>query len=344
MALFPRIRWLNHRLNLSFVHFVSFVVKNPDLCEVRVPTCRRPEWLRRALQSLIDQTHRNWAALVLEDSPDGEGETVVRGLGDARITYRKNERQLGAAGNIDRAFATGPLLGGGFACVLEDDNWLKPACLEENLGALARSGCSFLMRDQSVWRGEEAGESTGDTTLGQLYCEGLYEPMRLRARLFFGLGIANGALFWRTDAASHLEVGPQVSDTVLQEHCRTLQIEEPVWFAKEPLAVWSMPQGEGKAIVPGPQRVLSRGRQSLHRRLWQRYGFKLMPELLEIAQRSGRMTRLAETLGYIGVRMDGVPLHRFVGWRVRSALRVLSTPDPLAGYFAARFPIDVHAT
>ncbi|MCC6356949.1 MAG: glycosyltransferase [Verrucomicrobiae bacterium] len=301
-----------------------------DLCEIRVPTYRRPELLRRALRSLIDQTHRGWMAVVMDDSRDGEGEPVVRELGDARIEYRRNERRLGAAGNLDQAFVSGPLGGGAFACVLEDDNWIERTCIAENVAALGRSGCPVLMRDQRVWEG---GGFADRTTLGALYREGRIEPMALHARLFFGLGAANGALFWRTDARSRLQVGPTVTNTVLQEHCRTLQIEEPLWFSAEPLSAWSAPQGGGREIAPGPRRRLSRGRQSLHRHLWLRYGEALLPELREIARMSQREGRMEEHLGYIGVRLPGVATGRFLKWRLNSLLRALTTPDPLAAYF-----------
>jgi hypothetical protein len=300
------------------------------LCEIRVPTYRRPDCLRRALRGLIEQTHRDWVAVVMDDSPDGEGEAIVRDLGDRRIEYRRNGRQLGAAGNLDQGFATGPMRGGTYACVLEDDNWLEPACLEENIRALQQSDGPILLRDQRVWDGCLFSDRT---TLGALYREGRIEPMALHARLFFGLGAANGALFWRTGARSRMQVGPMVTDTVLQEHCRTLQIQEPVWFAAEPLCVWSAPQGGGREIAPGPRRGLSRGRQSLHRHLWRRYGEALLPELREIARISQRATRLEENLGYVGVRLAEVPIGRFLQWRMKSLLRALTTPDPLAGYF-----------
>lgn len=306
---------------------------DPDVCEVRVPTYRRPELLRRALRSLIDQTDRDWVAVVMDDSPDGEGEAIIRELGDGRIEYRRNGRQLGAAGNLDQAFGTGPMRGGTFACVLEDDNWLEPTCLEANIRALQQSDCPILLRDQRVWDGCSFSDRT---TLGALYREGRIEPMALHASLFFGLGAANGALFWRTDVRSRLQVGPSVTDTVLQEHCRTLQVEEPVWFAAEPLCAWSAPQGGGREIAPGPRRGLSRGRQSLHRHLWRRYGEELLPELKNIAQLSGRQTRLEENLGYVGVRLPEVPVGRFLRWQMKSLLRALTTPDPLAAYFKDR--------
>lgn len=268
--------------------------------------------------------------MVFDDSPQREGEDVVRELADGRIGYSANPDRLGAAGNIDRAFRTGPLMGGALACVLEDDNWLLPNCLEENIREMERSDCPLLLRNQAVWKN---GGPSCETTLGALYAEGRHEPAALHARLFFGLGIANGALFWRTDARTRLEVGPSVADTVLQEHCRTLQIEESAYFAAEPLAIWSAPQGEGKAIVPGPRRELSRGRQTLHARLWRRHGAALIPELMEIARHSGRQRRLDENLAYIGVRLPSVPLPQFLWWRAKSLARAITTPDPLAEYF-----------
>src|SRR5579862_1131830 len=39
--------------------------------EIRVPTFRRPELLRRALASVIGQTYPDWRCIVLDDSPHG---------------------------------------------------------------------------------------------------------------------------------------------------------------------------------------------------------------------------------------------------------------------------------
>ena len=42
-------------------------VSAQPLCEVRVPTFRRPTLLKRALLSLIDQTYSNWRCIVFDD-------------------------------------------------------------------------------------------------------------------------------------------------------------------------------------------------------------------------------------------------------------------------------------
>lgn len=317
----------------AFVGFVSFVVNNPDLCEIRVPTYRRPEWLRRALRSLIDQTHRDWLAIVMDDSPDGEGDAVVRELADGRIRYRRNERQLGAAGNIDQAFSTGPLQGGAFACVVEDDNWLLPRFVEDNIRVLREIGCAVLMRNQRIHREVTGGtETTHSTTRGHLLSEGIVRPRLLHSLLLVGEGVSNGGLFWGTDARSVLEVGPLVADSLLQEHCRTLQIDEDIYFSSEPLAVWTDVIGPFEKRAPCAKRALSRGRQSLHRWLMVRYGEDILPEIEVVARRAGYARKLEESLAYMGIRHPGVPLGRFLKCRVKSAIRALTTPDPLDAY------------
>ncbi len=338
-------RGLRHRPKLPFVVFVSFVVNTSALCEIRVLTYRRPEMLRRALRSVIDQTHQDWVARIFDDSPDREGEGVVRDLGDRRLDYRPNPRRLGAAKNTDQAFSTGPLVGGRYACVLEDDNWYLPTFLEDNIRLLAEKGCPILLRNQRIDREASAGsEPTGRTTRGQLLDEGILDPARLHALVLVSEGISNGGLFWQTDARSELQVGPWVEDAYLQEHCRTLQIREPVYFAAEPLAIWSEMGPASATRRPCDNRLLSRGRQGLHREVTARHGARILPWIEVVAARAGYTRKLQENLAYAGLRRPGMTLARYVKCRVKSALRALVTRDPTRDYLAAlngRAPWDV---
>jgi len=54
------------------------------LCEVRVPTFRRPKLLRRALLSVLEQTYSNWRCVVLDDCPDGSARSIVEAIQDHR--------------------------------------------------------------------------------------------------------------------------------------------------------------------------------------------------------------------------------------------------------------------
>ncbi len=45
--------------------------------EVRITTYKRPDLLKRCLNSLLGQTFQDWQAYIFDDSPDQEGKTVL---------------------------------------------------------------------------------------------------------------------------------------------------------------------------------------------------------------------------------------------------------------------------
>lgn len=113
---------------------------NSTLCEVRTPTFRRPTLLKRALISLTAQTYTNWRCIVFDDCPNESARSIVDDINDPRILYSHNPTQLGAIGNIDKSFAKQPFLGGRYAFVLEDDNYLLPMHIESAVTILERNG------------------------------------------------------------------------------------------------------------------------------------------------------------------------------------------------------------
>ncbi len=305
------------------------------LCEIRVPTFRRPAWLRRALTSLQAQTHERWIALVFDDSPAAEADAVVRELDDKRIQYRPNARNLGAAANLDQAFAPGALVGGTFACVLEDDNWLAPSFLAENLRALEAAGLGLLLRNQQVWR--QAGETfaaTNRTTRGEWFSEGRCEPLALHARMFFNEGISNGGLFWRTGTKSALQVGRSVTITGVQEYCRTFGIREPLWFAREPLAVWA--EVEAAAVTRGTHanRTFARAVQQLRIELVRRHGRAIVTEARRLGAERGIAPAFAD-LTLLQHLRHGLPP---TAAALKAGVRHLTMPNPLAEFLAASSP------
>jgi len=117
------------------------------LVEARVPAYKHSGLLHRALQSLRDQTHSDWVAVVFDDSSEQEGRQVVHAFNDDRIEYQPNNKNLGRAANIDHAFQTNPCLGGEYAFVLEDDNYLFPEFIAENLREIERQRLNIILRN-----------------------------------------------------------------------------------------------------------------------------------------------------------------------------------------------------
>jgi glycosyltransferase involved in cell wall biosynthesis len=183
------------------------------LCEVRIPTYQRPQLLKRALTSLVDQTYSNWVAIVMDDSPQQEAQAVVESIADERIHYAPNATQLGCAGNINRAFATRSLVGGHYACILEDDNWLLPTFLAENIAALNIHGVDLLLRNQAIWQqGVEATPTGRSTRLWR------YTPGYFTLRVFLMVGCFGGRVCDRICKSVPQSKMPDYKNTV--EHCK----------------------------------------------------------------------------------------------------------------------------
>ena len=62
-------------------------------------------YLQRALQSLLGQSTPAWRAVVVDDAgPEPDAAAVVRALGDPRVSYTRNDTNLGLAQNWNRCF------------------------------------------------------------------------------------------------------------------------------------------------------------------------------------------------------------------------------------------------
>jgi glycosyltransferase involved in cell wall biosynthesis len=305
------------------------------LVEIRVPTYRRPDWLAEALASIRAQTMGDWQAIVFDDSPDREAEKVVASLHDERIIYRANPTNLGAAGNLNLAFPTQAVLGAKYACVVEDDNWLLPDCLEANIQALESSGLRLLARNQEIW-GRTLGvkEKAPGTTLSSWYEPGVISPLTLHAFIFFFYGVSNGSLFWRTDMKSRLEVSEDVNEPWLQEHCRCAQIWEPLLYEPVPKAAYAY-------VLAGVQRQtrpsLSFGRflQVLRRELFRVHGPALVKEAETVAARLNLRAELERNLLNALIfpsRLEALSWPEAAKKLLMGAAKICLVPHPASGY------------
>ena len=132
------------------------------LVHVRTPTYRRPEDLKRCLQSLQRQTWSNWICDVFDDDPDASGRDVVGEMGDSRIRYRRNATQKFASANIDQCFSSANPHGADYFCVVEDDNAILPDFMETGIADCLEYGVEILLRDQLVLPSNEAPPSGSD--------------------------------------------------------------------------------------------------------------------------------------------------------------------------------------
>jgi pterin-4a-carbinolamine dehydratase len=85
---------------------------------VIIPTCRRIGLLERALRSVLDQSWRDWDAIVVDDG-DGEGIDAALALGDPRIDAIAND----GSGQVDARSTALARARGEVVCWLDDDDW-----------------------------------------------------------------------------------------------------------------------------------------------------------------------------------------------------------------------------
>jgi hypothetical protein len=159
---------------------------------------------------------------------------------DHRIDYLQNPQRLGAVGNIDKSFFRGPMVGGTYAFVLEDDNYLLPDHIEKSIGILSGHNASVAFCNQYCEMVDipgEPGQIGNEKTLNWMYEEGIYSPDELLPALLFSRGFSNGAAFWRTDCLSDLQIGGSTRRPEIQESLRLLRLRDSVYVARADLGL-----------------------------------------------------------------------------------------------------------
>jgi glycosyltransferase involved in cell wall biosynthesis len=312
-----------------------------ELCEVRIPTYKRPKLLQRALNSLVSQNYPNWVALVMDDSPDQEAKAIVEVFKDKRIRYTPNLTNLGCAGNINRAFTPNSLIGGVYACILEDDNWFMPTFLSENIASLNTHGVNLLLRNQEIWLQEqETSTPTNRTTRGTWFTNRIYTPLELHAHLFYFEGISNGGLFWRTSLQSNFQVSHYVTDSGLQEYCRTLQLQDNLIFEPKPLCCWAEMSSTLSLRNAVDNRIFGRGVQAIKRNLLEKYGKTIVLEAAQVGDRLNKQTDFENSLLdslFTKYEFCQLSVLQQVRQYLKSYAKFKFVQDPLHLYFAAHY-------
>src|SRR5258706_7834487 len=107
------------------------------LVTIVVPAYQRLPYLREALASALRQTLGDFELIVSDDGASDEIAGYVSSLGDARVRYRRNERNLGIAMNNRAAFSEAR---GKYIASLHDDDAWEAGFLEALVSPLEADG------------------------------------------------------------------------------------------------------------------------------------------------------------------------------------------------------------
>jgi glycosyltransferase involved in cell wall biosynthesis/tetratricopeptide (TPR) repeat protein len=125
------------------------------LVSVIMPTRDRPEWLRRAVTSVLAQTHRDLELIVVNDG-GADISSVLREIDhEGRVISLRlpRPRDRSAARNAGLALARGE-----YVAYLDDDDWWEIDHLETVVGALEQSGDAVAYADSRYVREEKRGD------------------------------------------------------------------------------------------------------------------------------------------------------------------------------------------
>ena len=100
---------------------------------VGIPTWNRAELLRECIQSVLDQTMPDFELYVFDNASTDATPEVVASFDDPRLTYVRNETNLGNQPNMTAALRAGSAP---YVYLLLDDERLLPTCLERKAGFL----------------------------------------------------------------------------------------------------------------------------------------------------------------------------------------------------------------
>ena len=102
-----------------------------------IPTYKRPELLKLAVESCLAQTFTDFEIIIGDDSPDSHSEETIHTLRAPQpIRYFRNSPRAGQARNVNQLFVAAQ---GEFLVLLHDDDVLLPNALENMIKPLQQN-------------------------------------------------------------------------------------------------------------------------------------------------------------------------------------------------------------
>ncbi|NLG60029.1 MAG: glycosyltransferase family 2 protein [Gammaproteobacteria bacterium] len=128
------------------------------LVSVVMPLYNAENFVRRAMESVLVQTHRLLELIVVDDKSTDSSLSVASAVAgkDPRVRVLRNPRNLGVAEARNRALAAAT---GRYVAFLDSDDWWLPGKLEKQLAALATTGAAIAYG--SYRRVDEDGRCLG---------------------------------------------------------------------------------------------------------------------------------------------------------------------------------------
>lgn len=110
------------------------------LVSIIMPSCNTAPYIAESIQSVIDQTYKDWELIIVDDCSTDNTDEVITSLHDERIRYFKNEKNGGAAVSRNKALRKAK---GKWIAFLDSDDLWNPEKLEKQIAFMKENGYAF---------------------------------------------------------------------------------------------------------------------------------------------------------------------------------------------------------
>lgn len=116
------------------------------LLSIVIPTYNRSFDLKRAIDSILSQTYKNWEVVIVDNHSKDNTDEVIKNFQDSRIRLYKihNNGVIAASRNLGIKYSNGE-----YIAFLDSDDWWHSSKLEKSLEAL-NNGADLVYHD--LWR------------------------------------------------------------------------------------------------------------------------------------------------------------------------------------------------
>lgn len=154
-------------------------MENPKV-SIIIPTYRRPQFVRKAIESALAQTYRPLEVIVVSDNePDDEferqtSEIVAEYVGNNKLVYLPSEGNLGGAKARNRGLS---IATGDYVNFYDDDDYLYPDKIKDQMAKakkydyrIAVVGCCAFIKDENgkIVRAERPIYDSSDILFSEL--------------------------------------------------------------------------------------------------------------------------------------------------------------------------------
>ncbi len=176
--------------------------QNQPLVSIITPTYNRPEYLKAALTSAVEQTYANIEIIVSDNCSPENPQSIIESFNDSRIRFFRNQSNLGMFANTMNAFkqARGKYV----ASLLDDDIWEKDFLAKLVPALEANSNLALAFCDHYIIKADGDIDIAATQRCSYFYKranlkEGIYQP-------FYKLSLIDRAVSTATAAVIRRDI------------------------------------------------------------------------------------------------------------------------------------------